>query len=116
VPSEKTQRSADRRSQRNRPIRRRARTLVAKAEGIIRAGSDFNQAEVTVREATSALDNASGKGIIHPNNAARRKSRLMKKLNKASMSTSSDENKTEAGTTSSTTNSRSRRTASAKAK
>jgi len=33
--------------------------------------------------AISSLDRAAAKGVIHPNNAARRKSRLMKKLNKA---------------------------------
>ena len=115
MPSEKAQRSAERRYQRNRPVRRRARTLVTKAEGIIRAG-DLDQAEVNVREATSALDNASGKVIIHPNNAARRKSRLMKKLNEARVLTSSDESKDEAVKASRPASSRSRRTASAKSK
>jgi len=33
--------------------------------------------------AVSSLDKAAEKGVIHPNNAARRKSRLMKKLNEA---------------------------------
>jgi small subunit ribosomal protein S20 len=36
-----------------------------------------------VVRAISALDKAAGKGIIHPNQAARRKSRLMTKLNRA---------------------------------
>ncbi|HAH00405.1 MAG TPA: 30S ribosomal protein S20, partial [Ktedonobacter sp.] len=31
--------------------------------------------------AVSELDRAAKKGVIHPNNAARRKSRLMKQLN-----------------------------------
>ena len=116
MPSEKAQRSAERRYQRNRPVRRRARTLVTKAEGVIRAGSDLEQTDATVREATSALDNAAGKGIIHPNNAARRKSRLMKKLNEARMPTSADEGKAKAVTTSRPTNSRPRRSPSAKSK
>jgi small subunit ribosomal protein S20 len=34
-----------------------------------------------IRQAISAIDRAAKKGVIHPNNAARRKSRLMKKLN-----------------------------------
>jgi hypothetical protein len=38
--------------------------------------------------AISSLDKAAEKGIIHPNNAARRKSRLMKKLNEAQASSS----------------------------
>jgi len=33
-----------------------------------------------IREAVSALDKAAEKGVIHKNNAARRKSRLMKRL------------------------------------
>jgi small subunit ribosomal protein S20 len=33
--------------------------------------------------AITSLDKAAEKGIIHPNNTARRKSRLMKKLNEA---------------------------------
>jgi small subunit ribosomal protein S20 len=36
-----------------------------------------------VAEAVVSLDKAAEKGIIHANNAARRKSRLMKKLNEA---------------------------------
>jgi hypothetical protein len=36
-----------------------------------------------VTAAISALDKAAEKGIIHPNNAARRKSRLMAKVNAA---------------------------------
>ncbi|MDW8396456.1 MAG: 30S ribosomal protein S20, partial [Anaerolineae bacterium] len=35
------------------------------------------------KQAISYLDRAAGKGVIHKNNAARRKSRLMKMLNKA---------------------------------
>ena len=33
-------------------------------------------------QAIKALDKAAAKGIIHPNNAARRKSRLMARLNR----------------------------------
>jgi len=38
-------------------------------------------AEEAVRAAVSELDRAAKKGVIHKNNAARRKSRLMKQLN-----------------------------------
>jgi small subunit ribosomal protein S20 len=54
--------------------------MVKKAEQSIFSGSPD---EATIREAISSLDKAAGKGIIHKNNAARRKSRLMKKLNAA---------------------------------
>ncbi len=43
----------------------------------------MEEAEVAVRQAVSALDKASQKGVIHPNSAARRKSRLMTKYNAA---------------------------------
>jgi small subunit ribosomal protein S20 len=36
-----------------------------------------------VQQAIKALDKAAQKGVIHANNAARRKSRLVKALNKA---------------------------------
>jgi small subunit ribosomal protein S20 len=41
----------------------------------------LEEARQAVRVAVSALDNAAQKGIIHKNNAARRKSRLMQQLN-----------------------------------
>jgi small subunit ribosomal protein S20 len=43
----------------------------------------LDEAEVTARQAIIALDRAAEKGVIHRNNAARRKSRLMRNLNKA---------------------------------
>jgi small subunit ribosomal protein S20 len=44
------------------------------------ASGDNDQAQESVLKAISALDRAAEKGIIHRNNAARRKSRLMKLL------------------------------------
>ena len=63
---------------RNRPYISAARTYVKKAELAIRSGERDTAAE-TVGEALSMLDRVASKGIIHRNNAARRKSRLMKK-------------------------------------
>ena len=65
---------------RNRPFRTAARTSVKKAELAIRAG-DQTAAATAVGDAISMLDRVAGKGIIHKNNAARRKSRLMAKFN-----------------------------------
>ena len=65
---------------RNRPYISAARTYVKKAEVAIRAGERDAAAEA-VGEALSILDRVASKGIIHRNNAARRKSRLMKKYN-----------------------------------
>jgi len=64
---------------RNRVFRGRARTYVRKARLSI-AGGDVQDARQATLEAISALDKAAEKGIIHKNNAARRKSRLMKQL------------------------------------
>ncbi len=74
-------RVAERRRARNRPYRSAARTFVKKAELAIRAG-DQSVAATAVGDAISMLDRVAGKGIIHKNNAARRKSRLMTKFNK----------------------------------
>jgi small subunit ribosomal protein S20 len=78
-------RVAERQRVRNRTYRSASRTLVRKAESLIIAG-DVNAASVAVANALSMLDRTAGKGIIHPNNAARRKSRLMAKYNAMSAS------------------------------
>ncbi len=74
----KRNRQNEKRRLRNRIYRGRARTFVAKARAAIE-NSPENAVEA-VRMAVSALDKAAEKGIIHKNNAARRKSRLMKRL------------------------------------
>jgi small subunit ribosomal protein S20 len=74
-------RSNARKHERNTAYRSRVKTMVKKAEQSIFSGTPD---EATIREAISSLDKAAVKGIIHKNNAARRKSRLMKKLNTAS--------------------------------
>jgi small subunit ribosomal protein S20 len=75
-------RSSERRQLRNRVYRGRARTAVKKARLLIDSGQ-FDEARDAVRAASSALDKAASKGIIHKNNAARRKSRLVQQLNQA---------------------------------
>jgi small subunit ribosomal protein S20 len=64
----------------NRVYRGEARTFITKARKAI-AGGVAEEAKVEVVAAISALDTAAIKGVIHKNNAARRKSRLMKRLN-----------------------------------
>lgn len=71
---------AERQRERNKPYRSAARTYVKKAEQAIRAG-DAEAASTAVGDAISMLDRVAGKGIIHKNNAARRKARLMAKYN-----------------------------------
>ena len=76
----KRMRQNEKRRTRNRMLRSRMRTFVKKANAAIATG-DMALAERAVRAAGSELDKATQKGIIHRNNAARRKSRLMRKLN-----------------------------------
>ncbi|MBE0699775.1 MAG: 30S ribosomal protein S20, partial [Anaerolineaceae bacterium] len=64
----------------NRIYRGRARTYVVKAREATITGSSAEEAKSAVALAVSELDHAVQKGIIHKNNAARRKSRLMKRL------------------------------------
>jgi small subunit ribosomal protein S20 len=75
-----------RQSLRRRTINRRTRsetkTMVLRASDIALGREEGNGPEA-VTAAISALDKAAEKGIIHPNNAARRKSRLMAKVNAA---------------------------------
>lgn len=75
-------RVAERNRLHNRPYRSAARTLVKKAELAIQSG-DAAEAQTAVQRAIAMLDRVAGKGIIHKNNAARRKSRLMAKFNSA---------------------------------
>ena len=78
----KRARQNEKRREFNRYYRTSARTYVKKARAQI-AANDLEAAEETVRLASKTLDKAAQKGIIHANNAARRKSRLMKALHNA---------------------------------
>jgi small subunit ribosomal protein S20 len=75
----KRNRQNENRRVRNRVVRGRARTFVAKARAAIQS-ENTEDTKAAVAAAISALDNAAQKGVIHKNNAARRKSRLMKRL------------------------------------
>ena len=65
----------------NRVYRGRARTSVKNAREKI-AAENLDEARTATLQAISELDKAAGKGVIHKNNASRRKSRLMKRLAK----------------------------------
>ena len=75
-------RSSARKSARNQAIRSVATTYVKRTRALIAEGR-LEEAEVALAAAHRALDKAAGKGVIHANNAARRKSRLIKHLNRA---------------------------------
>lgn len=81
MPSERSARVVVRKSLRNRPIRTATRTYVKKAQETIETGEVAAATEST-DQAIKVLDKAATKGVIHKNNAARRKSRLMARLNR----------------------------------
>jgi len=78
--SEKRNRQAPERAARNRVMRSGARTAVKKARTAVESNEPTSAEAVLT--AISALDRAASKGVIHKNNASRRKSRLMQALNK----------------------------------
>jgi small subunit ribosomal protein S20 len=65
------------RAERNRSAKSELKTRVKRATGSI--GTEQNAEDV--RLAVKRLDMAAAKGIIHPNQAARRKRRLMRQVN-----------------------------------
>ncbi len=68
-----------RRRVRNRLVRASTRSYVKRAAQAIESGAE--DTEAAIRTAVRALDKAASKKVLHKNAAARRKSRLMKKLN-----------------------------------
>lgn len=66
--------------QRNKAARSALRTAVKKADAAIDAKSEDMAA--VVNEAVKKIDQAATKGIIHKNNAARKKSALVTRYNK----------------------------------
>ena len=85
--AEKRVRTSEKRRLRNKSVRSEVKTKITKAERLIFSG-ELEAAREAVLAAISSLDKAAEKGIIHPNNAARRKSRLMQKLNQVQASAS----------------------------
>jgi ribosomal protein S20 len=80
-------RQAERRRAINQPRKSAAKTYVATAIKVA-AGTDEAETAIALAEAMSALDKAAKVGAIHPNNAARRKSRLALRLNAMAEGTS----------------------------
>ena len=76
-------RSAKRREEVLGPRRAAAKTLVRRAVDVATEPGDVDP-QAALAEAMSALDRAAKSGAIHPNAAARRKSRLAKALKAAS--------------------------------
>lgn len=81
--AKKQARAGVRRAARNRAVRSEVKTLVVKARRSLTGGpvAESDRHEMTL-DAVRALDRAASKGILHPNNAARRKSRLARQMAK----------------------------------
>jgi len=79
--AQKRMRQEQKRRLHNRSVKSIVKTQITKARQAITTDVDDATATEAVRAAVSELDRAAKKGVIHPNNAARRKSRLMKQLN-----------------------------------
>ncbi len=82
MPAVKSDRVSQGRYERKNPLRTRARTFIKTARTNI-ADGNLDAAEQAVRNAVIALDKAAAKGALHPNNVARRKSRIMSQLSRA---------------------------------
>jgi small subunit ribosomal protein S20 len=76
----KRNRQNEKRRLQNRVYSGTARKAIRKTLVAIEAG-EKEDARSKAMAAMKALDKAAAKGVIHKNNAARRKSRLMKQLN-----------------------------------
>lgn len=87
--AEKAARSAERKQLRNKSAKSITKTYMTRAEKLI-SSKEFESAHAAVIAAISALDKAAKKGAIHPNTAARGKSRLMKRFNQAKLSSTAE--------------------------
>ena len=79
MPASKAGRQQVQRARRNRSAKTETRTILGRANRSLDSG-DAEAAEPAVMLAVRTLDRAVRKGILHKNNAARRKSRMMAKL------------------------------------
>jgi small subunit ribosomal protein S20 len=73
-----------RRQERNKAVRSELKTRIKNADRAAVEGAETTPEDV--RRAVKALDMAAAKGVIHKNQAANRKSKLMKRIAKAQTS------------------------------
>ncbi len=81
MPSAKSHRAQVNKSVMNKTVRSFTRSRVTKARDTVADNESAEDAAIAVKEAISALDRAARKGVIHSNEAARKKSRLQRSLN-----------------------------------
>ncbi len=82
LSAKKRIRQTEKRNARNRARKQGVKEQVKALNAAITAG-DFAKAETELRKAGSKLDKTAAKHTIHKNTAARKRSRLAKKLNAA---------------------------------
>jgi small subunit ribosomal protein S20 len=75
-------RKTEKRTLRNRMVKSAVKTAIKKFEVALN-GNNFDEAKNLLVEATHIIDRAASKGVLHKNNAARKKSRLTIRLNKS---------------------------------
>ena len=81
--AKKQARAGVKRAERNRAVRSEVKTLVVKARKSLTGGpvAESDRYALTL-EAVRALDRAAAKGVLHKNNASRRKARLARQMAK----------------------------------
>ena len=78
----KRNRQNEKRRLRNKAVRSEMRTRVKTAVSLAEAEPTSDQSVEALRLAVQKIDRAKAKGVIHANQAANRKSRLMRRINK----------------------------------
>jgi small subunit ribosomal protein S20 len=81
--AKKQARAGVKRAERNRAVKSEVKTLVVKARKSLTGGpvAESDRYALTL-EAVRALDRAASKGVLHKNNASRRKARLARQMAK----------------------------------
>lgn len=75
----KRMRQEEKRHLRNVSVKSALKTYAKRVETLV-VRKDTTNAETMLRKAVSALDKADGKGVIHPNKAARKKAALSRQV------------------------------------
>jgi small subunit ribosomal protein S20 len=84
--AKKQARAGVRRALRNRAVRSEVKTMVVKARRTLTGGPVAEADRYAIAlDAIKSLDRAAAKGILHKNNASRRKARLAKQLSKLAL-------------------------------
>ena len=84
MPSKKSHRKQIKNQEYNKTISSKARNAIKDAKIAINEDPSSENTILSVKKAVHSLDKAAQKGVIHKNNAGRRKSRLMATLNESS--------------------------------